>query len=105
MRQLHLGGERGQMRAERWPYLSWIRCRCSISRSRWRERSPSSARDLAGRLRIDLPALRRAARLAAARLCAVAAEPRRILNVHCYLRVARIEPFQLLRQSRAFHRR
>ena len=28
--------------AERWPKRSWILCRCSISRSRWRDASPSS---------------------------------------------------------------
>ena len=38
---------------------------------------------LVERPRIDLPALGRAARLAVARLGAVAANARRILNIHC----------------------
>jgi hypothetical protein len=60
--------------------------------------------DLVGRAGIDLPALGRAASLTATWLCTVAAETRRILNVHCYLRSGEIERFQAAAQSRPPHR-
>ena len=37
-------GERGQVRAETWPNASWMRCRCSISRSRRCGALPSTRR-------------------------------------------------------------
>ena len=60
-RQLHLVGERDQMRGRRRPKRSWILCRCSISRSRRRGASPSSARTSASACGIDAPAARRLA--------------------------------------------
>src|SRR5258708_3879274 len=53
------------------------------------------------RLRIDLPALGSAARLAAW-LCAVAADARRILDIHCWLRGPRIERSKASEQHGGF---
>jgi len=60
--------------------------------------------DLVSRAGIDLPALGRAASLTATWFRAIAAETRRILNVHCSLRSGEIERFQAAVQSRPPHR-
>src|SRR5207248_271346 len=55
--------------------------------------------DFCSRARVDLPALGRTAGPAVVRCGAVAAETRRILNVHCGLRSGEIERFQGEEQS------
>src|SRR4051794_21020000 len=86
LRQLHLGGERGQMRAGEaavvvLDQMQVLDQQIALARAVAEQRG-----DLSGRGGVDLPALGRAASLAAAWFCTVAAETRRILNIHCSLR-------------------
>ena len=62
MRELHLGGERGQMRGGEMAVLVLDQMQMLDQQIALARRSPSSARDFVERPRIDLAALRRAAR-------------------------------------------
>src|SRR5204862_3860393 len=99
-REIHLGSERGQVRAGDVAVLvldqmQMLDQQVALTRAVAEQRC-----DLSGRAGVDLPALGRAASLTAAWFRAIAAETRRILNVHCYLRSGEIERFQAAVQSR-----
>src|SRR3954470_19906723 len=86
LRELHLSGERGQVRAGDIDVFVLDQMQVLDQQIALARAVAEQRYDLSGRAWIDLPALRRAASLPATWLCAVAAETRRILNVHCYLR-------------------